>query len=190
MSKVCCPACERSHQAAANDCIPSVSPAQSVAVLQCGYVSKELEAAFLGLFAGDELIKGSPRLQSSEAYFIDSGCFATFRIRKDPAKLMSYRLNPMIDLRVAHSNMGKMEWNKPGTPGLGYFFSGEAEMFILTAPGEKMLREAVAERAATAGIATSQMEVPDASMIEYLQSAEPSNGAMQLAVIVMEWSEE
>ena len=83
--------------------------------------------------------------------------------------------------------MGGTKWAPCAEQGLFYLYAGEKPHYLLLTQGKQMLNKLIVERAEITGIRSGDMELPDAGMIEYLQSAEPSLEGFELAVIVMEW---
>ena len=215
-TRFCSTPCDRTHHsptptpaanttAAAGICTPSVTPAQSTtAILRPDFPAPEVERWFQSEFAGDALIPrkraGPPRLRSSQALFLPADprrCFATLRLRKDPGSLVAYWFNPRCaanaSARVRHSGAG-LGWKTAAEMGASYLYPAEdpAQMsYLLVAPGREALAVASRERAAVSVVSSGgDVDVPDAGMIEYLQSCEVGSvdgGPLQLAAVVMEW---
>ena len=215
-TRFCSTTCDRTHHslapspaasltAAAGICIPSVTPAQSAtAILRPDFAAPEVERWFQAEFAGDPHIPrkraGPPRLRSSQALFLPADprcCFATLRLKKDPASLVTYWFNPRCaanaSARVRHSG-ASLGWKTAVEMSASYLYPSEdlAKMnYLLVAPGREALAAASRERAAVTGVGGSEdVDVPDAGMIEYLQSDEAGSqdgGPLQLAAVVMEW---
>lgn len=208
--RLCSAACERSHHSpgapTAGLCIPSVTPEQStMAYLEPDYPAPNVERWFQSLFVSDELIPrssaGAPRLRSSQGLFVPATpgrCFATLRIKKDPACLAGYWFNSRCaaDVRVRYNgNVQAPGWTTPAAMRATYLFptDNSAEMmYLVVAPGRGAVAAARREREAVTGVGSSggEEEVPDSEMIEYLQLVEPdSKGGepFSLLAILLEW---
>ncbi|KFX92237.1 hypothetical protein O988_07360 [Pseudogymnoascus sp. VKM F-3808] len=138
-------------------------------------------------FASDPNITGVVKLVSSEAFFVNPTCFATFRVWKDPTKLVGYYF-ANADTRVTFSNRGEEDWLSAHRMGTAHLYpSPDGDpVYLLVAPGKKMFRSAKNEWTRTTGI-NADIDFPNSSMIEYLQSEEPQSIQMQLAVIITVW---
>ncbi|KAJ2990720.1 hypothetical protein NUW58_g2811 [Xylaria curta] len=166
----CSSDCERSSQGH-KPCYPTVTPAQSISTIK-----QPIQA------------NRSPKLLSSEAFYVDPTCFAPVRIRKDPSKLVVYSFNPDIDIRVAIADTGPVAWKTPAELGMTYLYANEDSdpFYILITPGEQMLLAAKSEWRKTTG-ANVEIDFPTLEMIEYLQSEEPREVRMEMAFIMLVW---
>ena len=149
------------------------------------YSAYELEAQMRDVFTQDPLVLGTPKLVSSEAYYINPSGFSTLRIRKDPSKLVSYHFNTGADIQFALAGFGPLDW-KAGAIFV-FLIPGESESYLMIAPGHKMLGDISAERLSKTGVATVDTHLPDRGLIEYLQTAEVQGAMMELAVVIMVW---
>lgn len=147
----------------------------------------EVETLFQKEFAHDPNITGVLKLVSSEAFFVNPTCFATFRVWKDPTKLVGFYFTP-INTRIAFGNSGLEDWESTQQMRMTHLYpSMDADpLYLLVSPGETMFRSAKDEWARTTG-ANADINLPNSSMIEYLQSEEPQSMHMRLAVIMMVW---
>lgn len=169
------------------NCYPSVTPEQSVSIIREPIHLDGLEDRFRKQFASDPNITGVVKLVSSEAFFVNPTCFATFRVWKDPTKLVGYYF-ANADTRVTFSNRGEEDWLSTHRMGTAHLYpSPDGDpVYLLVAPGKKMFRSAKNEWTRTTGI-NADIDFPNSSMIEYLQSEEPQSIQMQLAVIITVW---
>lgn len=167
-------------------CHPSVTPEQSISILRKNMHILGLEDTFRRQFAADPNITGEVKLVSSDAFYIDPTCFSTFRVWKDPTKLVAYYFTH-ADTRIAFGNRGVEDWQSSRQMRMVHLYPSTEEadqIYLLVAPGETMFRAAKNEWARTTGI-NADIDLPNSSMIEYLQSEEPRSIEMQLAVVVM-----
>lgn len=169
------------------NCYPSVTPEQSVSIIRKPIHLDGLEDRFRKQFASDPNITGVVKLVSSEAFFVNPTCFATFRVWKDPTKLVGYYF-ANADTRVTFSNRGEEDWLSTHRMGTAHLYpSPDADpVYLLVAPGAKMFTSAKNEWTRITGI-NADINFPNSSMIEYLQSEEPQSIQMQLAVVITVW---
>lgn len=171
-----------------NHCYPSITPEQSISITRKTIRVDGLEDTFREQFASDPNITGVLKLVSSEAFYVRPTCFATFRVWKDPTKLVGYYFSRVVDTRIAFGNGGVEDWQSAKRMRMSHLYpSTEADpIYLLIAPGETMFRPAKHEWARTTGT-NADIDLPNSSMIEYLQSEEPRSMEMQLAVVMMVW---
>ncbi|KFY33132.1 hypothetical protein V495_08405 [Pseudogymnoascus sp. VKM F-4514 (FW-929)] len=168
-------------------CYPSVTPEQSISVAWKPMHIDGLEDTFREQFASDPNITGVWKLVSSEGFFINPTCFATFRVWKDPTKLVGYYFTS-ADTRRAFPNSGIDDWQTSQQMQMAHLYpSLKADpAYLLVAPGDTMFRSAKNEWTRTTGI-NADIDFPNSSMIDYLQSEKTKAMDMQLAVIIMVW---
>lgn len=156
----------------------------------------ELEAMFRETLAHDPNVTprraaaAARKLVSSEGFFVNPAGFATFRVWKDPTKLVSFYF-PKADTRIAIGNNSNLvQWNSSDHMRSIVLYTSTEEqedIYLLVAPGEGMYQSIQDEQRSTTGVRSDDGEFPDLDMIEYLQSKEPRSMEMELVAVMMVW---
>ncbi|KAK4233394.1 hypothetical protein C8A03DRAFT_38902 [Achaetomium macrosporum] len=167
-------------------CYPSVQFEASASITSELFRTPQVQESEARQLVAAGVATGNPRVVSAREVRIDPRNFVTTRLRLDPRKRTSLSFRPDADIRYQIST-GALQgtWQVPSQLNILDLLEG-IDMFVLIAPGPRMLASLESRRARAQGTPVRDLQAPDLDLIRYAQSIRREEEGDAILYIV-EW---